>query len=135
MNEKTPYFIDPQAINCKSLMKQVGGSHYQKYQKQPLQFAEQAQLNPIIFCAFKYVCRYKDKNGKEDLNKALHCLSVFEEIGTEKRIILTNDYVKDFLNQFTGLHKLALAEILEVAQDKSKLWKVELLIKELKDNA
>lgn len=118
-----------------SLTKQVGGEHYKKYKIQPLEFAEQAQLNPIIFCAFKYVCRYKDKNGKEDLDKALHCLSVFEEIGTEKPVIILKDYMKEFLNQFTGLHKVAIKELLEVSNNKSKIWKAELLIKELKDNA
>lgn len=118
-----------------TLKKQIGGSHYQKYQRQPLEFAEQVQLNPIIFCAFKYVCRYKDKNGKEDLQKALHCLSVFEEIGIEKRVAIDDESLNEFLSQFNGLQKVALKEILEISNDKSKIWKAEEMIKELINNA
>ena len=52
--------------------KQVGGNHYKKYPYQPLQFAADINLNVFQHNIIKYCVRYKDKNGKEDLLKAIH---------------------------------------------------------------
>lgn len=49
---------------------QVGGSHYQKMKIEPIVFI---MGNNLDFCQgniIKYVCRYKDKNGIQDLRKA-----------------------------------------------------------------
>ncbi|ALV64621.1 DUF3310 domain-containing protein [Campylobacter fetus] len=56
--------------------KQIGGNHYQKMDIQPLEFITK---NKLDFCEgniIKYVCRYKDKNGLEDLLKARHYLDI-----------------------------------------------------------
>lgn len=99
----------------KSLQNQVGGNHYTKYAIQPLEFAEKAQLTPIIFCVFKYVCRFKDK-GKlcEDLKKALHCIDVFVECGLVKPLTFEVDYLTKFLSQFDKNHETALFEVLKL---------------------
>ena len=81
----------------KTLQKQVGRSHYKKYAIQPLEIAEKIGLKPILFSAFKYVVRYKDKNGLQDLDKALHCLEIFNEIGKEKELFIGLDDLADFL--------------------------------------
>ncbi|AQW82870.1 DUF3310 domain-containing protein [Campylobacter pinnipediorum] len=50
--------------------KQIGGSHYEKMTIEPIDFITS---NNIGFCEgniIKYICRYKDKNGGEDLKKA-----------------------------------------------------------------
>ena len=58
--------------------KQIGGNHYQK-DVQPWD-AMQAWMTHEAFCGYlrgnviKYVARYKEKNGLEDLEKALHYL-------------------------------------------------------------
>lgn len=97
----------------KSLQTQVGGSHYKKYAIQPLEFAEKAELTPIIFCIFKYVCRFKDKNkANEDLKKALHCIDVFLECGCARPIAFDFAQGSAFLAQFDKLHKSALSEVL-----------------------
>lgn len=52
-------------------MKQVGGDHYEKQAIQPIEYITG---NKLGFCEgniVKYITRYKDKNGLEDLNKAL----------------------------------------------------------------
>ena len=54
--------------------KQVGGNHYTKLKIQPYQYAFENELNCYQFNIIKYVTRYKDKNGKEDLKKAIHTL-------------------------------------------------------------
>ena len=53
--------------------KQVGGNHYQL----PIQPIDYILLNKLGYCegnVIKYVTRYKQKNGKEDLLKAIHYL-------------------------------------------------------------
>lgn len=63
---------------------QVGGSHYKNMTIQPVEFIE---MNNLGFCAgniIKYVCRYKDKNGIEDLKKARHYIDLLIEIEESK---------------------------------------------------
>ena len=45
--------------------KQIGGSHYRKMKIQPSTFINE---NKLLFAegnAIKYICRHKEKNGKE----------------------------------------------------------------------
>lgn len=58
---------------------QVGGNHYQKMSIQPISFIS---ANNLGFCegnAIKYICRYKDKGGVQDLKKAIHYLELLIE--------------------------------------------------------
>ncbi len=60
----------------KSYKKQVGGSHYKKYNIQPVEFIIK---NNIGFCEgniIKYVLRFKDKGGIADLEKAKHYIEL-----------------------------------------------------------
>ena len=104
----------------KSLQTQVGGNHYKKYAVQPLEFAEKAELTPIIFCIFKYVCRFKDKNKPvEDLKKALHCIDVFLECGHVKPLAFELAHIIEFLSQFDKTHADALYAVLELQTEKT----------------
>lgn len=49
---------------------QVGGSHYNKMQIQPVTFIMENNLSYAQGNVIKYVCRYLHKNGVEDLQKA-----------------------------------------------------------------
>ena len=49
---------------------QVGGSHYNKMKIQPVTFIMENGLSYAQGNVIKYVCRYADKNGIEDLQKA-----------------------------------------------------------------
>lgn len=116
----------------KTLEKQVGGSHYKKYAIQPLEFAEKIGLKPILFSAFKYVVRYKDKNGLQDLDKAIHCLEIFNEIGKEKELFIGLDDLADFLKQFSKPQAKALFIILQAQGNKNKLLNAKYAIEHLK---
>ena len=62
--------------------KQVEGDHYKKLNIQPMQYCLANDLNYGQANAIKYITRYKDKNGIEDLKKAIHCIELliqFEE--------------------------------------------------------
>ena len=68
-----------------ALMKQVGGSHYKDKAIQPIEYIH---ANNLGFCAgnvIKYVTRYKDKNGVQDLEKAKHYLEMLIELETNKK--------------------------------------------------
>ena len=52
--------------------KQIGGSHYKSFFIQPWTFIRKNGLNPFQANVIKYVCRYKNKNGIQDLEKVIH---------------------------------------------------------------
>ena len=52
--------------------KQIGGSHYKKMKIQPYEFISKNGLTFFQGNVIKYVCRYIDKNGIQDLEKIIH---------------------------------------------------------------
>ena len=52
--------------------RQVGGKHYKTFRIQPYEFISKNNLNFFQGNVVKYVCRYKDKNGIQDLEKIIH---------------------------------------------------------------
>jgi hypothetical protein len=46
---------------------------------QPIDFIEQNKLTFSEGCIIKYVCRHRQKNGREDLEKAAHYLQMLIE--------------------------------------------------------
>jgi len=66
----------------KALDKQIGGKHYNTMKIQPIEYSMENKMNPLQHTVIKYVSRYQDKNGIEDLHKAIHSLELliqFEE--------------------------------------------------------
>lgn len=56
-----------------SLKIQIGGNHYiKKYVIQPFEFISKNRLTFFQGVVIKYVLRYQDKNGVEDLKKIIH---------------------------------------------------------------
>lgn len=62
-----------------SLDRQEGGSHYKKYAIEPAEFCHKNGLTWCQANVVKYVCRFKDKGGYEDLLKAKHYLDMLTE--------------------------------------------------------
>lgn len=52
--------------------RQIGGSHYKLFRIQPYEFNSKNDLSFFQGNVIKYVCRYKNKNGIEDLRKIIH---------------------------------------------------------------
>jgi len=67
------------------LDKQVGGSHYQDFAIQPLEFITKNKLSYIQGNIIKYVVRFSQKNGTEDLDKAIHYINILKELSHEKK--------------------------------------------------
>jgi hypothetical protein len=59
--------------------KQIGGEYYLKMKIQPSEFANKNNLPFAEGNAIKYLCRHKDKGGKEDLKKAKHYIDMIIE--------------------------------------------------------
>ena len=59
---------------------QVGGDHYQSKAIQPWDYIISNNLGYLEGNIVKYVSRWKDKNGVEDLKKAQHYLAKLIEV-------------------------------------------------------
>lgn len=69
-----------------ALDKQVSGSHYKSKAIQPVEYIH---ANGLGFCegnVIKYVTRWKEKNGIDDLEKALHYLEILIQLERRKEI-------------------------------------------------
>ena len=59
--------------------KQIGGKHYQNFSIQPSKFVIENELLFPEGNVIKYICRHRYKNGKEDLEKAVHFIEMIIE--------------------------------------------------------
>ena len=64
----------------KALDVQVGGTHYKEYVIQPMEYGQRNKLPPREFSVVKYVTRWRDKGGVQDLIKARHCIDLLIQI-------------------------------------------------------
>ena len=71
MKDRYDFHVEPDPYKT-----QVGGEHYKKYAIQPTEYIIKNKLNFCEGNVIKYVTRYKDKNGIEDLKKARHYLDI-----------------------------------------------------------
>ena len=63
-----------------ALDRQVGSSqHYKDFKIQPIEFITANKLSFIQGNVIKYICRYDKKNGKEDIDKAIHYCELLKE--------------------------------------------------------
>lgn len=59
--------------------KQVGGTHYKKFVIQPAEFCHKNKIPYLEATVIKYLCRWRDKGGVQDLNKAIHFIEILKE--------------------------------------------------------
>jgi hypothetical protein len=59
---------------------QVGGEHYSQMAIQPVEFIYRNHIPFIEGCVIKYVCRHRSKNGRQDIEKAIHFLQLLLEL-------------------------------------------------------
>jgi len=68
---------------------QIGGNHYKDKAIQPWDFIVSNGLGYLEGNVVKYVSRYKQKNGVQDLEKARHYLDKLIEVERQKVIEAT----------------------------------------------
>jgi hypothetical protein len=76
-----------------ALDRQVGGSHYKDLAIQPVEFIERNNLSYLEGAIVKYVTRHRAKNGRDDLEKAKHCIDLLLQLhyDTYESVILSVD--------------------------------------------
>jgi len=62
------------------LSSQIGGSHYKQFAIQPIEFIIRNNIPGAEALALRYICRHRLKNGREDLEKAIHILQILLEV-------------------------------------------------------
>lgn len=62
------------------LEEQVGGTHYKKLAIQPIEYIHANNIGYMEGNAIKYITRHFEKNGKEDILKAIHYCKLILEL-------------------------------------------------------
>lgn len=70
--------VDEQ-VPAPALSTQVGGSHYKHMPIQPMEYSMLNHLDPCQHTIIKYVSRFREKGGIEDLQKAKHVIDMLIE--------------------------------------------------------
>lgn len=60
----------------KPLDVQIGGDHYKSMTIQPMEYSMANKLDACQHTIIKYVTRFRDKGGIQDLEKAKHCIDL-----------------------------------------------------------
>ena len=59
---------------------QVGGGHYKDMAIQPVEYSHKNGLGFIEGCVVKYISRWREKNGIQDLEKIKHFVDLLIEM-------------------------------------------------------
>lgn len=63
-----------------ALQSQEGGDHYKKLTIQPMEYSMANKLDACQHTVVKYVTRFRDKGGIEDLKKAIHTIKLLAKL-------------------------------------------------------
>ena len=63
-----------------ALEKQIDGDHYKDMKIQPVEFCRANNFGGLESSVVRYVSRHKKKNGRKDIEKAIHCLELILEL-------------------------------------------------------
>ena len=67
-----------------ALRSQVGGDHYKNHKIQWVEFVHANNMPAMEAMVLKYLLRWRQKNGIEDLRKAIHYIEMLIELETKK---------------------------------------------------
>ena len=65
-----------------ALKKQIAGNHYKRFEIQPIEFITKNNIPYIEGNIIKYICRWRDKGGMDDLDKIIHYVELLKELET-----------------------------------------------------
>lgn len=63
---------------------QIGGSHYKDMAIQPMEYSMANKLDACQHTAIKYITRFREKGGVQDLEKAKHVIDMLIEFETRE---------------------------------------------------
>lgn len=131
------------ASNNNPLTRQVGGGHYQGQGPQHVEFCQMNRIPWCESCAIKYIMRHRRKNGREDIEKAIHYVEFMvamdygrrdkipQDMDPKKWIISAEDFLKD--KPLTKQEREAINLILDHQKNGGDERKLDKVLKILKD--
>ena len=97
-----------------SLQKQVGGRHYKDFTIQPVELFAATRWDYFQSSIARYILRYKNKNGIEDLEKAIHIAHLASDLSVEEKRSMENiRYIEMFskANNISGKQQIILEDL------------------------
>jgi len=84
-----------------ALDKQIGGKHYKRFKIQPIQYITANNIPYIEGNIIKYISRWRDKGGLDDLDKVIHYVELLKEIevGKSERSHRSKTSLKDLIKR------------------------------------
>lgn len=76
---------------------QVGGSHYKDMAIQPMEYSMANGLDACQHTAIKYITRFREKGGIQDLEKAKHVIDMLIEFERRGEFKAMRDELADML--------------------------------------
>ena len=80
--------------------KQVGGSHYESLKIEPIELFVKYNVNWFQGEVIKYCSRFLNKNGKQDLLKAIQVCDLADSLGLSIRPLFPIELDSYFLNKY-----------------------------------
>ena len=114
---------------AKSLDVQVGGNHYHQFKKQPIELIAECGWNFVQGNIAKYALRFPFKNGKQDIEKAIHYSDLGADLhAKDEPLSIHLEIIKDFvkINNFDVTTSILLCAI-----DKMQWTTCHVLLEEL----
>jgi hypothetical protein len=105
--------------------KQIGGEHYKTLAIQPMEYSVKNMLDPLQHTVIKYVTRHKAKGGRQDIEKAIHCLEMILEMQYNEDPVPKHETIVEGLDEETKYAIKALEIIIDNLKD--KLHELELV--------
>lgn len=87
-------------MKMKRKSKQVGGSHYESLKIEPVELFVKCNTNWFQGEVIKYCSRFQNKNGKQDLLKAIQVCELANSLGLSIRFPMGLDF--KFLERYTS---------------------------------
>ena len=82
----------------KPLGVQVGGDHYKSMAIQPMEYSMANKLDACQHTIIKYVTRFRDKGGIQDLEKAKHCIDLLVHFERQNAALSFVDEAQAFID-------------------------------------
>lgn len=119
--------------NLKDKFKQVGGTHYELFSYQPIQFFNDLNLDFTRSNTLKYITRHRNKDGLKDLNKAVQMCDFGIEFNNTRSVYVFDvqgkysTKIKLFKSQFDKTESLLIDLILNKKYKEAKLIIVDII--------
>lgn len=75
----------PIEVTKSALLVQEGGDHYKKMPIQPVEYIHANHIPFMEGCIIKYISRWKNKGGIQDLEKAKHFINLLIELESKSK--------------------------------------------------